>query len=221
LAKHPELSCLAPDCNRGSDYRDARLCQKHYFRKMRNGHFGLKGSREPSKPRPTIERRDNGKGYQMIHSPGHPLVMKNGYAYEHRLVIYNVYGDSLPDCEICQRPLNWTNCHVDHINENVGDNRRKNLRPICRGCNTERGHSETSRGRLFLTIEGKTLTSGGWSRQEGVRVSASTIIFRKKKGLSDYDAVFMAKKTHISTKPKTVSRRVVNDPRQPAQVRTS
>lgn len=35
------MKCIADDCNREAEYKEACLCQKHYFRVRRNGHTNL------------------------------------------------------------------------------------------------------------------------------------------------------------------------------------
>lgn len=124
------MKCKIEGCDSECRYMEQRVCQKHYFRMMRYGTYELikKGKRK--------SRSQNARGYQMLHMPEHPLAMANGCVYEHRAVIYAKYGENLPDCEICGKPLNWLNAHIDHIDENVINNSESNLRPLCVGCNT-------------------------------------------------------------------------------------
>jgi hypothetical protein len=49
---------------------------------------------------------------------------------------------------------------------------------------------------MFLTFEGKTLSPSDWASDERVKVTARGIIERKKRGLSDFDALFAPKRTH-------------------------
>lgn len=55
-------------------------------------------------------------GYVFVKIPSHPYAKKNGYVYEHHIVIYKALGKKL---------LN--KFHVHHANENKHDNRNKNL----------------------------------------------------------------------------------------------
>lgn len=56
----------------------------------------------------------------------------------HRVKIYEKYGENLPDCEVCGKPVFWDSCHIDHIDNNPQNNEIENLRPLHRGCNTSR-----------------------------------------------------------------------------------
>lgn len=53
--------------------------------------------------------------------------------------------------------------------------------------NVRNGEAE---GPLFLTFEGKTQTPYEWSEDERVKIGARAIIERKRKGMSDADALF-------------------------------
>lgn len=184
-------TCTAEGCGRKATYKGAGLCQKHYFRVRRGGSTDLRR-------RGRAYRRSNPAGYQLLHEPHHPLSGDNGYVYEHRMVIYSVYGDDLPPCAICGKQVAWADCHIDHIDNDVTNNARENLRQTCRGCNTKRGRGPECEydGRSKLTIDGVSMTATEWSRQPGVRVSSSCIRHRKARGYSDHDAVYGPKVTH-------------------------
>jgi hypothetical protein len=58
---------------------------------------------------------------------GHPLVNKNGTAYVHRVVLYDIIGPGSHPCSWCGAELHWhpepgqAGLHVDHL-DGVGDN---------------------------------------------------------------------------------------------------
>ena len=197
------MNCKVDCCKRDAVYKQQQVCQMHYFRFMRNGTYSLTRTRK--------KRIENPAGYQKIYLPGHPLANSDSYAYEHRVVVYSKHGEALPDCPGCGKKITWENCHIDHIDCDVKNNNPSNLRPVCRGCNVFRGHSATSMGKLFLTINGKTMSAQRWAREPGVAVSGATIRRRKKFGASDYDAVYAAKITHKKTTPKPQKVVIRND----------
>ena len=73
--------CSIGGCTHNVMYSGKQVCQKHYFRFMRYGTYDL--TRGPKR------RTQNKAGYQMIPSNDHPLAMKNGYVYEHRMVYFD------------------------------------------------------------------------------------------------------------------------------------
>ncbi|TQC75559.1 HNH endonuclease signature motif containing protein [Pantoea dispersa] len=195
------MKCKVDVCDRESDYIAQQVCQMHYFRMMRYGTYELtkKGKRQP--------RSHNAKGYQMLFLPDHPLAMANGSVYEHRKVVYDRYGESLPSCELCTKSVNWRTAHIDHIDDSVDNNEPNNLRVLCRACNTMRARvhipQHTVKRRHAITFGGETKTPAEWSRDPRVRVSHATIIRRIKCGMAVEDALFSQKVTHRSTKAKT------------------
>lgn len=195
-------NCKIDGCVKEVRYREQGVCQKHYFRFMRNGYYELKRNVEkiirPKTGRK--ERYQNAKGYQMIPDEDHPLAMKNGCVYEHRYIIYEIYGDELPGCELCGKHVTWGNysSHIDHIDENVKNNERSNLRVLCNTCNTRRTKvaSINKKNAVVLTYKDRTLTAAEWAREPDVTVNCSTIIYRLKKGMSAKDSLFSPQITH-------------------------
>lgn len=57
------------------------------------------------------------RGYKMLYMPGHPLAHKDGYVYEHRLVVESMLFEG---------------CIVHHKNHNRADNREENLQVLTR-----------------------------------------------------------------------------------------
>lgn len=170
-------------------YKARGICQMHYFRFMRNGSYDI------AEPKLRIE---NPAGYQQLWQPDHPLAGKSGYVFEHRVVLYAAIGPAPMECAICGVGLTWKTCKVDHIDEDVRNNARSNLRPTCNFCNTRRGMRppvEWSRTHK-ITFEGITLTPFEWTRDPRVQVAHNTIVLRKARGATDAEALFGEKKTH-------------------------
>lgn len=193
------MKCKVEGCECDCRYMTQKVCQKHYFRMMRFGTY------ETTKVGKRKERSQNDMGYQMLHRPDHPLAMANGSVYEHRAVVYEKYGDILPDCELCGKSLTWETAHIDHIDEDVRNNHDSNLRPLCNPCNTLRGRYKypeyLRKGRIALTFDGETKTANEWARDPRVNVTNTTITRRKREGMSDFDCLFSPKVTHNGNQP--------------------
>lgn len=189
------MKCKVDGCDRDAQYKSDQICQKHYFRMMRFGTFDL-----TRKARPRFLNPD---GYALVHAPGHPLTQRNNYVFEHRKIVYDDIGDIVPDCELCGVSLNWNSARIDHIDRDIQNNDRSNLRPLCNTCNTWRDMppSHTFSHTHSLTFEGKTDTAAGWGRDPRVKIAGATIIFRKRLGMSDFDALFSPKITHNGNVP--------------------
>lgn len=189
--------CKIKGCGRESMYKIKDLCQMHYFRFMRNGTYETTLTRK--------YRRENPAGYQLVYEPDHILASSNGYVYEQRFVYFNEISETVTFCALCGCKIDWKDCHIDHIDEDVTNNDKDNLRSLCRGCNVFRGHSRTSMGKHLLTANGITMTAAAWARADGVEVAGATIARRKSLGASDYDAIFGKRKTHHNTKTKKLT----------------
>ena len=183
--------CKVGGCNRKSMYKKDDVCQKHYFRFMRNGTYGTVKTRK--------YRISNPKGYQLLFMPDHPLSQSTGYVYEHRYIMYCLWGDHLPDCGLCGKACDWQpyTTHIDHIDNDVTNNEQKNLRSLCNACNSRRDYPLMHELSWCSSIEydGKSLTATGWSRDARVSVTGSTIKSRIKKGWSVFDALFTKSRT--------------------------
>lgn len=194
------MKCKVADCNRDAMYKSVCMCQKHYFRVMRNGTLELKRDKKIRTLGYSREYKHQmpGRGYIRCYEPNHKLADTQGYVSEHRLIAYDKYGDSLPNCELCDKPLDWDNVHIDHKDNIAYNNTPSNIRPLCRICNTRRNRRKEcfSANNYKLTFNGITQTPEEWSRSGSVFVTGSTIRRRLKLGMSEHDALFSAKKTH-------------------------
>lgn len=192
--------CKIEGCARKAMYQAQQVCQKHYFRFMRTGSYQLL-----PKPQRIIRRQDS-RGYWQLYMPDHPLADSTGQVWEHRKIVYDRIGDVIPSCELCGKPLTWKIAHIDHIDENPSNNDPQNLRPLCGPCNTRRGEQRPQylrKGRRAITFEGETKTAFEWARDPRVSVSGHVISQRKKRGMSDYDALFSPKLTHNGRREKS------------------
>jgi len=188
-------NCTVEGCTRPANYKQEMICQMHYFRRMRNGHFGLKQSKYQR-----LGYHEHSNGYRVLIIPGHPLSSSRGEVYEHRSVVFKRHGWGLPPCEICGAESDWNTrkTHIDHIDEDRANNRPENLRVLCNYCNvsrTKKSHHSYSHCQS-ITVNGKTMTPTEWARQPNVNVHAATIRHRIKSGYSPYDALYAAKITH-------------------------
>ena len=190
------MLCCVNECGREAHYKEAVLCQKHYFRQWRYGTTDLTRSAAP--------RHENPEGYQWVLAPDHPLRHRTSkYVAEHRAVLFAAIGPGPMDCALCGKHLTWKTCKVDHIDENVRNNERSNLRPTCNRCNTHRNMPAPVEWNRTHTIEfeGIRLTPAEWARDPRVLVCGRQIILRKQAGMTDEQALFAPKRTHNGNAP--------------------
>lgn len=185
--KLPRYPCRVDGCERISMYAKDQLCQMHYFRRMRGGTFEKR-----QKPK---DRYIHSAGYILLRKPGHPLSNSRGIVYEHRAVLYEIYGEEIPDCEMCGAPSRWDSrdTHVDHINMDKSDNRPHNLRVLCNSCNVGRGSPKpmwTRSNAIAVNVDGVIQTPTEWARHENCEVTPATIRRRLAAGMTPHEAVF-------------------------------
>lgn len=186
------MKCKIDGCDRAADYIKDQVCQKHYFRFMRYGTYEL-----TMKPRKA--RRVHSAGYICLFIPDHPLANSTGEVYEHRKVIYDKYGDEIPDCQLCGKETSWHpyTTHIDHINRNKSDNMECNLRVLCNYCNSQRDVNVLDRpGVVGIDIDGVTRTAWEWAKVDGANHGGASIRRRYLSGMSGMESVFGRNKTH-------------------------
>lgn len=197
-------TCRVDGCAKTAMYKSDRLCQMHYHRIRKHGDTEL--HRKQARSRYECDR-----GYQYIYAPNHPLTPEGQfYLAEHRKVLYEAIGPGTMSCEICGASLTWRTCQADHIDENPRNNKRENLRPLCRRCNVWRSMppaAQRIKGALALTFQGETKTANEWARDPRVCVSRGTIKRRKQAGMTDEAALFGEKVTHNGRAPKPPKRK--------------
>lgn len=197
------MTCKIEGCDKAVRYSGQGVCQMHYFRHMRNGHYGLTLNRKrgPSRPRMEGGYSDN-RGYVTVHADGHALADRRGIVREHRLVYFNQINSNPCECELCGKPITWKTLHIDHIDNSTNNNHASNLRALCRPCNVFRGHNKETMSKYFLEVNGVKMDAMAWARMPGVLVAGQTISRRKKNGASDYDAIYGPRRTHHGTTTK-------------------
>ena len=90
-------------------------------------------------------REDAGHGYIGIFTPDHPLANKDGWQFEHRVVLFDAIGPGWHPCHYCGTMLTWSQHYraplglgVDHVDRNRSNNSIDNLVPCCLRCNNKR-----------------------------------------------------------------------------------
>jgi hypothetical protein len=171
-------TCRIEGCESIANRVGHQLCEMHYYRYRRNGHFDHVGQALPG----DIE---HSHGYVLKAAPGHPRAIGNYRAYEHRVVFYDAHGEGPFNCHWCTCVVTWDDMHVDHLDADKQNNTLSNLVASCALCNQHRGHERirtTMRERHGYEIDGQKRTLNEWAALVGI--SRNSIITRLKKGWS-------------------------------------
>lgn len=160
----PIVYCKVEGCERVAKRPAMRLCERHYYRQRTHGSFD-----NPRKPSIHTDRN----GYHRISAQGHPAASKSGVALVHRMVFYDAHGMGPHACHWCGVQIGWREMHVDHLNDDPGDNALGNLAPSCPPCNTNRGRHKSAatnidRYALKLAHAGETRTLRDWATRLGI-----------------------------------------------------
>jgi 5-methylcytosine-specific restriction endonuclease McrA len=158
--------CVVDGCDNKVRSANAKYCEKHYGR-IRRG----KPLSDPIYGR----KSSHTGGYVLIYVPDHPLRegKRRKTEYEHRVVFYNANGVGPFECHVCGATVGWDVMHVDHLNDDVKDNRLSNLKAACPTCNQWRGKekmTQTHRSKSNYQIEWDSQTKclSEWAEIVGI-----------------------------------------------------
>lgn len=189
--------CEIEGCDKkAKSMNGSKVCLMHYTRKRRTGSYELKKRKD---------RYIDSQGYIQTFNKDHPLADIRGMVREHRVVYYDNVDSNPTNCEMCGKEISWDTLHIDHKDNNRANNDQSNLRALCRACNVYRDRDLNAGCKYIFTINGESMPAVFWAMRDDVCVSESTIVKRKKMGMSDYECVYGKKvtyKAHNPEKPK-------------------
>lgn len=115
------------------------FCPMHRERLRRNGTFERQA---PSR------RHTHSMGYYLVKRSGHPTANGQGWAYEHRVILFDAIGPGWHPCHHCGMQVSWELTYpesvdalvVDHLDEDRANNHLENLVPSCNPCNFARSN---------------------------------------------------------------------------------
>lgn len=162
--------CAVAGCGKPANRVGAGLCDMHYGRVRRNGTLN---NIDLAAEGPLV----HSGGYLLDYAPDHPLRRASPRVYQHRVVFYDAHGEGPFQCHCCGKEVSWDGMHVDHLNDDVTDNRLENLAPACPRCNQKRGEHKMARTTKrvrgkHLTAHGVTMCISDWARHLGVTRAA-------------------------------------------------
>jgi len=158
--------CTVDGCDNKVRSANAIYCEKHYGR-VRRG--------KPLSDPVYGSKSSHTGGYVVVYAPDHPLRLgKRGKSeYEHRIVFYDANGSGPFECHVCGATIGWDVMHVDHLNDDVKDNRLDNLKPACPTCNQARGRDKMTathraNSKYQITWDGQTKCVSEWAKAAGI-----------------------------------------------------
>ena len=131
--------CEVEGCSKAARSNKASMCPMHYHRQYRHG----------ITDKPQVDSVNLGRRYTSTYMPDHPLAMRNGKVYTHRLALYEKLGPGVHACHWCSQPIQWLPkgmphaINVDHLDNDGANNDPNNLVASCHPCNTHRGGMRT------------------------------------------------------------------------------
>lgn len=176
-------ACQADECSKPATRSGGTRCEAHFYRERRNGTLTVTMGRKAG----TLVHT---QGYLLVPAEGHPRALGRYRAYEHRKVFTDAHGEGPFRCHWCKEPISWDGMHVDHLNEQVDDNRPENLAASCPGCNMHRNRERLMqrwRRAKGLTVNGETLTINEWAQRAGI--SRMALVDRLARGWAPERAV--------------------------------
>lgn len=176
--ERPKPDCTVDGCGKPAANLTCGFCHAHYARMRRKGHLDL------AQPPRLI---GHSHGYKLLYAPKHALGTdcQQSRVYEHRAVYHAEHGDGPFDCYHCGVEVDWSNLHIDHLNDDRADNRLDNLVASCPTCNQKRGVPKLRiaarrRSKRQITWRGQTRCIAEWA--EHVGLTRSTISQRLRAG---------------------------------------
>jgi 5-methylcytosine-specific restriction endonuclease McrA len=160
------MFCKISGCRKKANRVGAQLCEVHYYRMRRTGHYGIK----------VKSKLNHSHGYIISYVPGHPLgknLKDKNRVFEHRVVFYTAFGDGPFSCHWCKKPITWGDMHIDHLDEIKTNNSIDNLVPSCPVCNQARGRNKMVRWSrehraIKHTFNGVTKSRKEWADDLGI-----------------------------------------------------
>jgi hypothetical protein len=126
--------CDVDGCDK--EIKRNRQCAMHAWRFETYGSYELP---------PPSEMHYSSEGYIKVRANGHPLADAGGWAYKHRVVLWDKIGPGEHPCHWCATPIWWdlprgsvARLTADHVDWDKENNEPENLVPACLPCNSVR-----------------------------------------------------------------------------------